>query len=314
VTVDATGCAVYPGRIQELLDEAVRRQSVMVGSPVHSTLQAALELISPLHLLDPDDVSFRPSSCRTLHDITRFCHEKAVREMFDFGRTHRFPKHASKQLHHNVPMQWWVLDLEDGFRREISGKYVRLEDITCRPMHAVWRGMVAVPWEGPPALSGRGFASVLFEATANPALATPFRTKYTQQNYFMISSSFMNLQSRFGFHFAAVETVVGERDPENYLSFSFKGGAADIHRKAARVRMICDILERHGFAVAAREDHATARIAGLPAADMERHIEIVGYLIMHTRQLDMIMADPASVAHYRAKIGRDIREIADRSR
>ena len=34
VTVDATGCAVYPGRIQELLDEAVRRQSVMVGSPV----------------------------------------------------------------------------------------------------------------------------------------------------------------------------------------------------------------------------------------------------------------------------------------
>ena len=99
-----------------------------------------------------------------------------------------------------------------------------------------------------------------------------------------------------------LETVVGERDPENYLSFSFKGGAADIHRKAARVRMICDILERHGFAVAAREDHATARIAGLPAADMERHIEIVGYLIMHTRQLDMIMANPASVSFYKNKI------------
>ena len=68
------------------------------------------------------------------------------------------------------------------------------------------------------------------------------------------------------------------------------------------------------IAVEAREDHATARLAGLPADAMIDRIEIIGYLIMHTRQLDMIMADPASVAHYRAKIGRDIREIADRSR
>jgi pyruvate,water dikinase len=159
-------------------------------------------------------------------------------------------------------------------------------------------------------MSGRGFASVLFEATANPALATPFRKPYAQQNYFMISSTFMNLQSRFGFHFAAVEAVAGERDHENYLGFSFKGGAADLERRAGRVAMICDILEERGFAVEAREDHATARLAGLPAAAMERQLELVGYLIMHTRQLDMIMNDPAVVAHYRAKIVADLARIA----
>jgi pyruvate,water dikinase len=313
VTVDADGRAVYAGIDQSLIEGRPERRMVMVGSPVHETLLAALQHIAPLHLLDPDDLGFRPSSCQTLHDITRFCHEKAVREMFDFGKNHSFPRHASKQLHHNVPMQWWVLDLEDGFTHEVTGKYVRLHEITCRPMLALWEGMVAVPWEGPPAMSGRGFASVLFEATANPALATPFRKPYAQQNYFMISQRFMNLQSRFGFHFAAVEAVIGDRDHENYLSFSFKGGAADLDRRAGRVRFICEILAEYGFSVAARDDHATARLAALPGPAMEDKLEIVGYLIMHTRQLDMIMASPSAVSHYGARIRADLDRLEGRA-
>jgi pyruvate,water dikinase len=313
VTVDADGRAVYAGIEMSLLEGQPQRQLAIAGSPVHETLVAALRHIAPLNLLDPDDLGFRPSSCRTLHDITRFCHEKAVREMFDFGKNNRFPQHASKQLHHNVPMQWWVLDLDDGFTHEIKGKYVRLHEITCRPMLALWKGMVAVPWEGPPALSGRGFASVLFEATANPALATPFRKPYAQQNYFMISQRFMNLQSRFGFHFAAVESVVGDRDHENYLSFSFKGGAADLERRSGRVRFISEILADYGFSVATREDHATARLAGLTGSAMEDKLEIVGYLIMHTRQLDMIMGDPTAVAHYGARIRADLDRLARRA-
>ncbi len=313
VTVDANGRTVYPGRVESLLEGRPERPCLMAGSPVHEVLVNALEHISPLNLLEPDDVSFRPSTCRTLHDITRYCHEKSVREMFDFGREHRFPKHESKQLHHNVPMQWWVLNLEDGFTHDIAGKYVRLDEITCRPMLALWHGMVAVPWDGPPAMSGRGFASVLFEATANPALATPFRKPYAQRNYFMISRRFMNLQSRFGFHFAAVEAVLGDRERDNYLSFSFKGGAADLERKAARVRLLCEILDEQGFQVRAVEDTVSARLAGLPSDHMADRIEIVGYLLMHTRQLDMIMANPTAVAHYRDKIRRDIATLIDGS-
>jgi pyruvate,water dikinase len=309
VTVDAGCTAVYPGRVEPLLASAQAASSAPPDTPVRTALGRALRWIAPLNLLDPDSLGFEPSGCRTLHDITRFCHEKAVREMFDFGREHRFPKHASKQLYHNVPMQWWVLDLEDGFTREISGRYVRLEEIACRPMLALWRGMTAVPWAGPPAMSGRGFASVLFEATANPALSTPFRKPYAQQNYFMISQRFVNLQSRFGFHFAAVESVVSDREHESYLSFSFKGGAADLERRAARVAMICGLLEECGFAVEARDDHAAARVAALPAPDMERRLEVVGYLIMHTRQLDMIMGHPATVDTYRAKLRADIENI-----
>jgi pyruvate,water dikinase len=302
---------VYPGRVESLIDHRDSRPNMMDGSPVHGALVKALEHITPLNLLDPDDVSFRPSNCRTLHDITRFCHEKSVKEMFEFGSTHRFPKHESKQLHHNVPMQWWVLNLDDGFSEEVTGKYVRLEQITSRPMRALWLGMVAVPWDGPPAMSGRGFASVLFEATANPALATPFRKPYAQRNYFMISRNFMNLQSRFGFHFASVEAVLSQRERENFLSFSFRGGAADRERRTARVRFITEILADQDFEVRINEDTASARVAGLNEADMTDRIEIIGYMIMHTRQLDMIMADSAAVSHYRRKMERDIAALIE---
>jgi len=310
VTVDATGRAVYPGRIESLLRISDQERPAAVDTPVQQALRKVLRHIAPLNLLDPDGIEFKPASCRTLHDITRFCHEQAVREIFAFGTETEFPEYASKQLHHNVPMQWWVLDLGGGFKQPVSGKYVRLEDIACKPMLALWDGMVAVPWDGPPAVTGRGFASILFEATANPALATPFRKPYADRNYFIISEHFINLQSRFGFHFTNVEALAGLRPEENYLSFSFKGGAADHERKAARARFIGDLLADLRFAVKVTEDVVTARRTGLDHQDVEQSLRVVGYLLMHTRQLDMIMNEPTAVEHYRSKMVADIQSLS----
>jgi len=309
VTVDATGCAVYPGRIESLLETEEEPRPATVDTPVQKTLRNVLRHIAPLNLLDPDDIDFKPINCQTLHDITRFCHEQAVREIFAFGTETEFPEYASKQLHHNVPMQWWVLDLGGGFKQPVSGKYVRLEDIACNPMLALWDGMVAVPWDGPPAATGRGFASILFEATANPALASPFKKPYADRNYFIISEHFLNLQSRFGFHFTNVETLAGPRPEENYLSFSFKGGAADLERKAARARFIGDLLAELSFDTEVIEDVVTARRTSLDHQNVERSLRVVGYLLMHTRQLDMIMADRAAVAHYGAKMRADLAQL-----
>jgi len=306
VTVDAVGRAVYPGRIESLLADSVEPRRPMEGSPVHEALRRALQHIAPLNLIDPDGVDFRPANCQTLHDITRFCHEQAVREIFAFGTDNPFPEYASKQLHHNVPMQWWVLDLGEGFKHPVTGRYVHLDEIACGAMLALWDGMVAVPWDGPPAVSGRGLASILFEATTNPALATPFKKPYADRNYFIISKHFLNLQSRFGFHFTNVEALAGSRPEENYLSFSFKGGAADLERKVARARFIGDLLADVGFQVQITEDVVNARRTGLESADVEQGLRVVGYLLMHTRQLDMVMNDPATVEHYRSKMRADI--------
>ena len=129
----------------------------------------------------------------------------------------------------------------------------------------------------------------------------------------MISRDFLNLQSRFGFHLTSVEALVTERKQVNYISFDFKGGAADQDRKYLRARFIADLLEELGFRVKVKEDTAFARLEGLDRGDMFTHLRVIGYLLMHTRQLDMIMAAPAVVKHYREKMNGDIEALVGRT-
>ena len=298
VTVDATGRTVYAGRAEYLLEKAAEKTSLMKGSPVHNTLGNILKYVAPLNLTDPDASNFTPEGCRTIHDITRFAHEMSLQELFGFKKDSSFPEHLAKRLVIDVPMQWWVIDLCDGCKEGMKGDTIRLEDITSDPLLTLWEGITAVPWKGPPPIDTKGFFSVMYGATIDRSLVPGMRSRYADRNYLIISKNFCHLSSRFGFHFSTVEAFFGEKVAENYICFNFNGGAADDVRKARRANLIKLILEKFDFWVKIKGDTVFARLERQEIPFLKERLKVLGHLVMHTRQLDMVLSNSGRVNKY----------------
>jgi pyruvate, water dikinase len=309
VTMDADTAVVYEGLYERLLEERPPAVPLMQGTYIHELLAKIMQGISPLNLTDPDSIDFKPERCLTLHDITRFCHEKGIQAMFELGKDLSLVQRASKRLLVDVPMQWWVLDLADGFSEPIREELVHVSKINSLPMLALWQGIVSHPWEGPPPIDGKGFMSVMVEATANPDLITSGPSVYANRNYFMISKNFCNLTSRMGFHFSTVEALVGDPAYENSIRFSFKGGAADYKRRCMRTSFLGQLLSRYDFQVELYNDGLFARIRGGSDSHILELLKILGYVIIHARQLDMIMTNKDKAGYYFEKMCRDIASL-----
>lgn len=311
ITLNSSARTVYQGRREDLLRQNVAKKDIMAGSPVQRIVTEALQYITPLNLNDPTSSHFKSTWCETLHDITRFCHEKSVSEMFNYGREHRFDKGTAKRLVGEVPLEWWVIDLADGFRQGLDNesKTVRIEDIVSLPMQAIWRGISAFPWEGPPPISAKGFGEIIFQSAMRPDLDPSVASNLTTKNYFLVSKHFCNLSVRLGYHYSMIEAYLSDLLTESYVTFRFKGGAADMRRKAVRAKLLADILLNYDFRVELRSDALLARLKKQPIEYLERRLEILGYLITHSRQLDMVMNRPHAVEQYREKFLKDIEEM-----
>jgi len=306
ITVDTYSRKVYEGKAEALLKKfPAKRISSIKGSPVYITLEKILKQITPLNLTDPKGSNFTPEGCLTYHDITRFCHEMAITEMFDSGTNNNQIK-AGKRLVVDVPTQWWIIDLGDGFKGSIEKDTVRLENIASAPMLSLWEGMMAVKWDGPPSIDAGGFMSIMVQSTMNRDLCASGRSIYSQNNCAIISKNFCNFSCRCGYHYLVAQTFVSDQSRENYIKFCFKGGAADQNRKFLRMKLIEEILIKYDFQVEICEDYMNATIVGYDQSSTIKRLKMLGYLTMHTRQLDMIMNNPARVAYYKKKILKDI--------
>jgi len=285
--------------------------SFMKGSPVHTRLIELLELLSANTLPAPEDTDFRAVNCKTVRDVARIAHQRAVDAMFDFGRSQQnFAEHQAKQLWAGgAAMQWWIINLEDAFSSQPEGKFIRLENIDSPPFLAVWAGISAVPWAGPPPVDARGFLSIMYESSTNPEISITGDFDFGAWNHILLSKAYVSLSSRFGYHFVTIEALVGERARENFVSFQFRGGAAEITRRERRIAFVSGILTEFGFSIEVKDDALIARVESLPTRDLMDRLRVLGYLIIHTRQLDMIMRIPQQVRMHREKILREIGEM-----
>jgi pyruvate,water dikinase len=296
ITVDATNRTVYRGRVESLLKKKKPRNP-MKGSPIYRTVQTALKRIAPLNLSDPKDSNFTPEGCRTLHDLIRFSHEIAMREMFRISDEVHPDKSGAVPLRIPLPMKILVIDLGGGLSIGESAKEATLEDITSSPFKSLLRGMTHkdVSWTQHSGVSLRGFGAILAESMIrDPLLDGPMGGP----SYAVVASNYLNFSARLGYHYVTVDTFCGPRVNDNYVIFYFKGGAADIARRARRAQLITLVLRWVGFSMEQKGDMVRGVMKKYQCNVLEEKLDIIGRLLGSVNLLDMTLNNDRQVEWY----------------
>ena len=289
VTVDAYSARVYQGRIDSILALKQERVASMVNTPVHNILKKLAEFITPLNLSDPSAANFTPEHCRTLHDIARFVHEISYLAMFqlsDFVSDHG---RISMKLDVSLPIDLYLIDLGEGLKNVPPGSTrVVMENICSLPFEALLRGMLhpELRWNQPRPIEWKGLFSVMGEQLLKPQMG---QERFGDRSYAIISDKYLNFSSRVGYHYAVLDSYCGSNINKNYITFAFKGGAADDLRRGRRIRAISLVLEKLGFVVKAKGDRVDSSYRKDEQNEMESRLDYLGKLLIFTRQMDMLM-------------------------
>lgn len=299
ITVDAFNAKVYKGSLPEhvrnLIVDISRQVAPMKGTPVYKTLEKVSQFIVPLNLIDPQSPNFTPEGCRTLHDIMRFVHEKSYSEMFKLSDTLSYDEGAAYRLDAPIPLNLYVIDLGGGLMPEqIKRGNISVEAVTSIPFKALLRGMLHEAFLKPAArpIELGGFFSVLSEQM----LSNPYQMdRFGDRSYAIISDKYLHFSSRVGYHFALLDTYCGQTVNKNYITFSFKGGAADDVRRNRRARAIARILKLLNFSVEVVTDRVEGRLQKYEASVIENTLDQIGRLLQFTRQMDMLMSSEGMI-------------------
>jgi pyruvate,water dikinase len=288
VTLDAYHGKVYQGRVEDLLRYQSPFLQYSPDSPILARARAVADLIIPLNLVDRRSSEFRPENCRTYHDITRFTQEKAIQVMFslmDDVAQGRVPALKLLKLKTALPLNLHLVDLGDGLSSHETP--VPPENILSRPMRALWRGISypGIAWAGPVPVDVGGFLHVLGQSAIRPP------EKFWDKTYAIVAANYVNYACRLGYHFQSVDSYIGDVPRNNYINFTFKGGAADDTRRVRRIRLIATVLDRLGFDLEIFGDVIRARFRRRPEPEMEERLDLVGRLMAYVRQMDMLMKD-----------------------
>jgi pyruvate,water dikinase len=295
VTVHADGGSVFKGLVQSMLDSPCAKRNLLLNSPFMRRLDAVMGFISPLRLIDPEAHNFKPYGCRSLHDIIRFAHEKAVQAMFHLG-DRRFRKiSGSKKLRLNIPMLFYVLDVGGGLKKDLQEtKTIGIEDINSLPMQAVFSGLrhPNIRWGTFTHFDWAAHDKIVM----NGGIINPDSAMFA--SHAVIAEEYANLNLRFGYHFVIVDTACGSRPDDNYIFFRFSGGGADIEKRLLRADFLSRILQRLDFEIDRKSDLVDARFTEADKETTAHKLDMLGRLLGATRLMDMYLKDESMIEGY----------------
>ncbi len=267
---------------------AEKETSPPAEQPTNTILDQVKELTIKLNLTDAYGPTFSIMECRSLHDIVRYVHEKAVIAFFEAGdELLEETSGVVYKLESDIPFFLHIIDVGGGLTPHRKKKRsVTPDEITCRPFKALWKG-ISTPglrWAGPPPVIGDMGSVVgrwMSDARSQRPLGLP--------NYIILARDYFNLNARMDFHFTMVDSVCSLDPRENYVKFRFKGGGTSLKQRHRRALAIGEILERADFFTDVKADLVNAVFEYAPAEVIEDKLVIVGRLLGFTRLIDAAM-------------------------
>ncbi|MEA3468269.1 MAG: PEP/pyruvate-binding domain-containing protein [Thermodesulfobacteriota bacterium] len=275
-------------------EKPVPQHEAQKALPYYRRLNGLLGFVTPLNLLDPESKDFVAESCRSLHDIIRFCHEQAVRTMFSLGDRGSGRAKGKRKLICDLPLDIFFLDVGGGLQvKDAASEGVRVEEISSKPFLALWDGLThpSVEWEERSHFDWKSFDDI--------ALAGGIANKDSSEfgSFAVVSDNYVNLNMRFGYHFTLVDAMCSTDAAKNYCQFRFAGGGGDFSGRSLRIDFVQAVLLAHDFQVSPKGDLLDARIQQLDAEEIMTRLKVVGRLLGITKLMDMRLKDDEMVEH-----------------
>jgi len=279
----------HPERLGELMRPARKRY---VGSPAHRKLRTLLDRIVPLNLTDSRAADFVPESCRSYHDVIRFCHELAMRAMFDLSSDADGAGAAVKVATH-LPLAVHVIDLGGGLAEKRKARHsVTPDEFASAPLQAIWKGLThpGIGWEGTINFASSRFMSLMASVATSELGPEPGGDSFA-----LVSHDYLNFSAKFGYHFATVDALCVEEASHNYVTLQFAGGAGNFFGRSLRVRFLGTVLDRLGFKIEVQGDLLEATYSRHAAPSTLERLDQLGRLLASCRLLDMTLSDENAV-------------------
>ena len=287
-----TTAAVYRGIVDRLIARMRPTKKLIVDSPVHRKLRTMLERISPLNLTNSDSPSFTSEGCKTFHDVIRFCHEHAMREMFGLSGEAEGTGTSVKLATH-IPLVVYAIDLGGGLKEGLTTcDTVTPDDIESLPMKAIWKGFThpGISWSGSVNFDAGSFLTLMASTATSEFGPAPGGDSYA-----LLSKDYMNFSAKFGYHFATIDALCGSEANHNYVSLQFTGGAGTYFGRSLRIQFLGTVLERLGFQVALKGDLLEASLNRHDQQTTLEGLDQLGRLLATSRLLDMALSNQNSV-------------------